>query len=41
MSEAGVVDSKACEYGLFVARSLNGRGLRDWNSFDFFEFVSI
>jgi len=40
MSKAGVTDSKACEYGLFVARSLIGRGPGDWNFFDFFEFVN-
>jgi len=40
MSEAGVVDSKACEYGLFMARSSIETGPEDSNFFDFFEFVT-
>jgi len=39
MSKSGVAaDSKACEYGLFVARSSIEKGPGDWNFFDFFEF---
>jgi len=38
-SKVGVVGSKACEYGLFEVRSSIGRGLGDWNIFDFFQFV--
>jgi len=40
MSKADVADSKACEYGLFVARSSIGRGPGYWNSFDLFDFIS-
>jgi len=37
MNKVGVADSKACEYGLFVARSLIGRGPGVWKSFDVYE----
>ena len=39
MSKAGLVNSKAYECGLLVARSSLGRGPGDWNFLDFFEFV--
>ena len=39
MSKASVTDSKACEYDLFVARSLIRRGPGDSNFFDFFELL--
>jgi len=39
MSKVDVADSKACEYGLFAARTLIGRRPGDWNFFGFFEFV--
>ena len=39
MSKVGVAHSKACEYGLFVPKSSIGRGPRDWNFVDFFEFI--